>query len=82
MTPIAIAVLVLAIALVAAALAASSGVFSGGAIGSRSIRGRTRHRSEADRIQRDHDPAFYTPQGGHHPDPPGMSRPRDESRLL
>jgi len=82
LTPIGIAVLILAIAVTVIALATSSGFFSGGAIGSRTIRGRIRHRSEADRIQRDHDPASYAPQGGHHPDPPGMSRPRDEGRLL
>jgi hypothetical protein len=80
--PIGIAVLVLAVVVFVAALATSSGFFSGGAIGSRSIRGRVRHGSEADRTQRDHDPAFYAPQGGHHPDPPGMRRSRDEGHLL
>ena len=81
-TPIDIAVLVVAIAAIVVALATSSGFFSGTAIGSRTIRGRIRDHSEADRIRRDHDPTFYAPQGGHHPDPPGMSRPRDEGRLL
>jgi hypothetical protein len=43
---------------------------------------RVRHGSERDSIQRDHDPTFYAPRGGHHPDPPGMRKPPNEGGLL
>jgi hypothetical protein len=32
--------------------------------------------------ERDHDPTRYAPQGGHHPDPPGMRKPPNEGGLL
>jgi hypothetical protein len=59
-----------------------SGLSSGGAVGTRSVRGRLRGRSERDSIDRDHDPTRYAPQGGHHPDPPGMRKPPNEGGLL
>jgi hypothetical protein len=59
-----------------------SGIFSGGEVGHRSIRGRLRGSSERDSIDRDHDPTRYAPQGGHHPDPPGMRKPPNEGGLL
>jgi hypothetical protein len=83
MTSVEIVVLVVAVvAAIAVVLALGSGLFSGGSVGSRSVRGRLRDKSERDRIERDHDPTFFAPQGGHHPDPPGMRKPPNEGGLL
>jgi hypothetical protein len=38
--------------------------------------------SGRDSIDRDHDSTHYAPQGGHHPDPPGMRKPPNEGGLL
>jgi hypothetical protein len=82
----AVEIVILIVAVIAAgALVLSfggSGLFSGGAIGPRSVRGRLREGSERERIDRDHDPTRYAPQGGHHPDPPGMRKPPNEGGLL
>ena len=84
MSAVEIVVLVVAV-IVAGALVLSlgaSGLFSGGGVGPRSVRGRLLGRSERDSIDRDHDPTRYAPQGGHHPDPPGMRKPPNEGGLL
>jgi hypothetical protein len=82
----AVEIVILVVAVIAAgALLLSwggSGLFSGGAVGTRSVRGRLRGRSEGDTIDRDHDPTRYAPRGGHHPDPPGMGKPPNEGGLL
>jgi hypothetical protein len=79
-------ILIVVVAVIAAgALVLSlggSGLFNSGAVGPRSIGGRLRGRSERERIERDHDPMYYAPQGGHHPDPPGMRKPPNEGGLL
>jgi hypothetical protein len=83
MSPVEVVVLVVAVVVAVAVLVAvGSGLFRGGDVGLRSLRGRVRHGSERDSIQRDHDPTFYAPQGGHHPDPPGMRKPPNEGGLL
>ena len=84
MSAVEIVVLVVAV-IVAGALIlrfGSSGLFSAGSVGPRSVRGRLLGRSERDSIDRDHDPTRYAPQGGHHPDPPGMRKPPNEGGLL
>ena len=82
----AVEIVILVVAVIAAgALVLSlggSGLFSGGAVGPRSLGGRVRGRSERDSIDRDRDPTHYAPEGGHHSDPPGMSRPPNEGGLL
>jgi hypothetical protein len=83
MTIVEIVVLVVVvIAACAAVLSMGSGLFSGGTVGPRSVRGRLRGRSEGDSIERDHDPTYFAPQGGHHPEPPGMRKPPNEGGLL
>jgi hypothetical protein len=83
MTAIEIVILVVAV-IVAGGLVGlgGSGFCTGGTVGTRSIRGRLRGRSERDSIERDHDPTYFAPQGGHHPDPPGMHKPPNEGGLL
>jgi hypothetical protein len=82
----AVEIVILIVALIAAGVLVlslgGSGLFSGGAIGPRSVRGRLRERSEREAIDRDHDPTRYAPQGGHHPGPPGMRKPPNEGGLL
>ena len=80
MSPVEIIVLVAAVAVMFVAM--GSGFFRGGPVGAKSLRGRLRDRSERHAIERDHDPTFYAPQGGHHPDPPGMRKPPNEGGLL
>ena len=84
MSAVEIVVLVVAV-IVAGALVlrfGGSGLFSAGSVGPRSVRGRLLGSSERDSIDRDHDPTRYAPQGGHHPDPPGMRKPPNEGGLL
>lgn len=82
----AVEIVILIVAVIAAGALvlslAGSGLFSDGATGPRSIRGRLRDRSERDSIDRDHNPTRYAPRGGHHPDPPGMRKPPNEGGLL
>lgn len=83
MTSVEIVVLVVAVvAAIAVLLAMGSWLSSSGSVGSRSVRGRLRDKSEQDRIERDRDPTFFAPQGGHHPDPPGMRKPPNDGGLL
>jgi hypothetical protein len=83
MTFVEIVVLVVAVVVVAVVIMnMGSALFGGGTVGHRSVRGRLRGRSEGDAIERDHDPTRYAPQGGHHPDPPGMRKPPNEGGLL
>jgi hypothetical protein len=83
MTAVEVVILVVAVIVGVGALArVGGGFFSGGTVGSNSIRGRLRGRAERDSIERDHDPTFYAPQGGHHPSPPGMRKPPNEGGLL
>jgi hypothetical protein len=84
MSALEIVVLVLAV-IAAGALVlrlGGAGLFGGGEVGPRTVRGRLLGRAERDSIDRDHDPTRYAPQGGHHPDPPGMRKPPNEGGLL
>jgi len=83
MTASEVALLVVAVIVAVGALvAARSGRFSGGTDGPTSIRGRLRDRGERESIERDHDPTFYAPRGGHQPDLPGTRKPPNEGGLL
>jgi hypothetical protein len=75
----AVEIVVLVVVVIAACAAALS---SGGTVGPKSVRGRLRGRSEGDSIERDHDPTYFAPQGGHHPEPLGMRKPPNEGGLL
>jgi hypothetical protein len=80
-----IEIVVLVVAVIAAGalvLSLGGGFFGSATVGPRSVRGRLRGRTERDRIERDHDPTYFAPQGGHHPDPPGMRKPPNEGGLL
>jgi hypothetical protein len=84
MSAVEIVILVVAVIAAGAALLSfgGSGLLGGGAAGQRSVQGRLRDRSERASIDRDRDPTNYAPQGGHHPDPPGMGKPPNEGGLL
>ena len=83
MTTVEIVILVVAVIAACAALVSMrSGRFGGGTVGPTSLRGRLRDKSERDSIERDHDPTYYAPQGGHHPEPLGMRKPPNEGGLL
>jgi hypothetical protein len=80
-----IEIVVLIIAVLAAGvlvLGLGGGFFSSATVGPRSVRGRLRGGAERDSIERDHDPTYFAPQGGHHPDLPGMRKPPNEGGLL
>lgn len=80
-----IEIVVLVVAVLAAwvlLLGLGGGSSSRGIVGPRSVRGRLRGRAERESIERDHDPTYFAPQGGHHPDPPGMRKPPHEGGLL
>jgi len=74
--------IVVLVVVVTVAVGALMVMGSSGSVGPKSARGRLRGRSERDTIERDRDPTFYAPQGGHHPDLPGTRKPPNEGGLL